>query len=177
MCQSLAKISAVAAILLTITSQSTRAEFSCRDEKSLPVCQPEDLSTNGAMDRIKQSRLLFESNNCLVGQISVSGQSDWTGVPYAGELQVIIRYECQISQATQPETRKKLTTKQNASARYDFACASRSFKYFASGFDHFDDGSHSHWDSQGSSRPIPWQKITAKGNHVHLGPLFKIWCE
>src|SRR3981081_1041686 len=179
MCQSLASISAIAKILLTITSQSTRADFSCRDEKSLPVCQPEDLTTNGPMNRIKQSRLLFETNNCLVGQISASGQLDWTGAPYVGEIQVVIRYECQIPQTTAPqsEASKKQTTKENVSARYDFACAHRIFKYFASGFDHFDDGSRSHWDSQGSSRPIPWQKITAVGDHVHLGSLFNVWCE
>lgn len=53
------------------------------------------MTTNGLLDRIKRSRSLFETNNCLVGQISASGQSDWTGAPYAGEIQVVIKYECQ----------------------------------------------------------------------------------
>jgi hypothetical protein len=179
MCKSLTSISAVATVLITITSQSARADFSCRDEKSLPVCQPKDLIANGPMDRIKQSRLLFETNNCLVGQISASGQYDWTGAPYAGEIHVVIRYECQIPQTTAPQsdTSRKQRSKENVSAQYDFACTLGEFKYFASGFDHFNDGSRSHWDSQGSSRPIPWQKITAGGNRAHLGSLFKVWCE
>jgi hypothetical protein len=79
--------------------------------------------------------------------------------------------------APQSEIGRKRTTKETFSARYDFECALRNFKYFASGFDYFDDGSRSHWDSQGSSRPIPWQKIAAGGDHVRLDSLFKVWCE
>jgi hypothetical protein len=163
--QSVTGISAAAIILFNVTSQSSRADFSCSDEKSLTVCQPEDLITNGAKDRIRQSRILFDTNNCLAGEISASGQSGWTAAPYAGEIQVVVRYECQIPQTAVPQsdTAKKQRTRENVSAKYDFACALREFKYFASGFDHFTDGSRSHWDSQGSSRPIPWQKITSGG--------------
>jgi len=81
--QSVTAISAVIVILFTVTSESARAYFSCRDEKSLTVCQPEDLLTSGPKDRIKQSRILFETNNCLVGEVSASGQSNWTAAPYA----------------------------------------------------------------------------------------------
>src|SRR5713101_715203 len=65
--QSVTAISAVIVILFTVTSESASAYFRCRDEKSLTVCQPEDLLTSGPKDRIKQSRILFETNNCLVG--------------------------------------------------------------------------------------------------------------
>ncbi|SIO44711.1 hypothetical protein SAMN05443247_05493 [Bradyrhizobium erythrophlei] len=177
--QSVKGISAAAIIFFTVTVQSARADFSCRDEKSLTVCQPEDLVQNGPKDRIKQSRILFETNNCLVGEISASGQSDWTAATYADEIHVVVRYECQIPQTTVPQSDlgKKQRTTENVNAKYDFACALREFKYFASGFDHFNDGSRSHWDSQGSSRPIPWQKIYSGGVGAHLGSLFKVWCE
>jgi hypothetical protein len=124
--QSVTAISVAAVILFTVTSQSARADFSCRDEKSLTVCQPEDdLVTNGPKDRIKKSRILFETNNCLAGEISASGSSDWTSAPYAGEIHVVVRYECQIPQTTVPQsdTGKKQRTKENVSAKYDFACA------------------------------------------------------
>jgi hypothetical protein len=179
MCHPVISVSVAAIILFSVTSQSARAAFSCRDEKSLTVCQPEDdLVTGGPKDRLRQSRILFEANNCLAGEILASGQSDWTAAPYAGEIHVVVRYECQIG-ATGPQSDngKKQRTKESVSARYDFACALREFKYFASGFDYFNDGSRNHWDSQGSSRPIPWQKIYSDGGGARLGSLFKVWCE
>jgi hypothetical protein len=166
-------------ILFTVTSESVRAEFSCRDEKNLTVCQPDDSLANGPKDRIRQSRLLFETNDCSVDELSASGQSDWTAAPYTGEIRVAVRYECRIPQTTaqQSDAAGKQRIKESVSAKYDFACALGEFKYFASGFHHFDDGSRGHWDSQGSSRPIPWQKIISDGAGASLGPLFKVWCE
>jgi hypothetical protein len=176
--QSVTGIWAATIFLLIVTSQSARADFSCRDEKSLTVCQPEDLVTKGVKDRLKQSRILFETNNCSVGEISVSGQSDWTAAPYAGEIHVVVRYECQIPQTMVPlsDIGKKQRTKESLNGQYDFACALGEFKYSSSGFDYFNDGSRMHWDSQGSSRPIPWEKIYSGGDR-HLSPLFKVWCD
>jgi hypothetical protein len=175
--ESLTSISSAATIFFIATSQPARADFTCRAEKGLTVCQPEGLV--GPMDRIKQSHLLFETNNCSVGQMSASGETDWTEQRYTGEIHVVVRYECQIPLTATPQsgTEKKQRTKESVSAKYDFACALREFKYFASGFDHFNDGSRGHWDSQGSSRPIPWQKIVSNGTGAHLGALFKVWCE
>jgi hypothetical protein len=177
--QSVTAISAAIVILFTVASESARAEFSCKDEKSLTVCQPDDFLANGPKDRIRQSRLLFETNDCSVGELSASGQTGWTPAPYAGEIRVVVRYECQIPQTAvqQSDTAGRQRIKESVSAKYDFACALGEFKYFASGLDHFNDGSRGHWDSQGTSRPIPWQKIISGGAGAQLGPLFKVWCE
>jgi hypothetical protein len=180
MCQSLRTICAVAVTLFVVTCQSARADFNCRSEKALPVSQPEVLVADCPTEKVRQSRLLFETNNCLVSQIYASGQSDGSGAVNAGTIHVDIKYECQIFQTRPPvseTSNKKYRTKENVSAQYDFACALRDFKYFASGFDHFIDGSRSHWDSQGVSKTIPWQKITAGGDRAHLDSLFKVWCE
>lgn len=172
-------VSVAAAVLLAAASQSSRAAFSCTDENNLTVCQPEnDLVTSSPKDRLRQSRLLFEENNCLAGEIIASGQFDWNAPPYAGEIHLVVRYECKIGDTgLQSDEGKKQRTRESVSARYDFACALREYKYFASGFDYFNDGSRSHWDSQGSSKPIPWQKLYSGAMGARLDSLFKIWCE
>jgi hypothetical protein len=68
--QSVTAISAAIIILFTVTSESARADFSCRDEKSLTICQPEDLPTNGPKDRIKQSRII-ELKNIILRRVSI----------------------------------------------------------------------------------------------------------
>jgi|ERR1700722_4528210 len=166
-------------ILVIATSQSARASFSCKDANGATICQPEDIVANGPKNRMRQSQILFNVNDCLVKEISVSGQADWTPPPYASEINIVIRYECLISQTTLPPTdpQVKLRIQQDVNARYDFACALREFKYFASGFDRFNDGSNSHWDSQGSSRPIPWRNLIYAGSDRRLASLFDIWCK
>ncbi|MCA1474303.1 hypothetical protein [Bradyrhizobium sp. NBAIM08] len=179
MFKSAISVSLAPIVLFAVTSQPAGAAFSCKGEKSLTVCQPQDdLATDGPKDRVRQSRVLFEENSCSAGEILASGPSDWTAPPYADEIHVVVTYECQIrSMGARSDNSTKQRTKESAIARYDFACAHKQYKYFASGFDFFSDGSRSHWDSQGSSRPIPWQKLDFGGGGARLRALFKVWCE
>ena len=122
--QSVKGISAAAIIFFTVTVQSARADFGCRDEKSRTVCQPEDLVQNGPKGRIKQSRILFETNNCLVRyprRDSPIGPQQFMRT----KSHVVVRYECQIPQTTGPQSDlgKKQRTTESVNAKYDLACA------------------------------------------------------
>ena len=129
----------------------------------------EDLS-----DRMKRSRILFENKMCLVTEISLSGDTEWKPTP--DEVRIYVRYECKRPQ-NEPGQSTATLARQITTARYQFSCALRQYKYFASGFDIRDDGSRIHWDSQGTSREIPWQNLTVGNSDRRLMPLFRTWCE
>ena len=162
--------------LAGVASNPAQADFGCSTESGLTVCQPEAETSPDLKDRLEQSRLLFERDDCLVIKQSISGQAEWIARGYPYEIRLSIGYECRFQPRSSDGVGKR-RIKQSSTAIYDFACSRREFKYFESGFDFFGDDTRMHWDSQGSSRPIPWQGIIIGARNPRLMPLFKVWCE
>jgi hypothetical protein len=155
-------------VTLAVTfAAPAKADFSCEYDNGREACQP---SIQAELEgRIGLTRALFEGNNCSVQSISVSGRSDWDTSPYLYEMGVIVKHKCEFEGQAIART---VTT-----ARYTFACSLREFKYYESGFDYDNDGKRMHWDSQGTSKPLPWRNILYAPNKVHLEELFDIWCK
>lgn len=162
-----------------VSIQPARADLSCKYESGAPVCVSAGSVSDDLSDRMRKSRILFESKRCRVSEITLSGDAGWPPQsPF--EVRIYLRYECESSQdeSAQPTAvREKQISKYTATARYEFSCALRQYKFFASGFDIHNDGTRSHWDSQGSSREIPWQDLTVGSSDPHLTPLFRTWCD
>lgn len=162
-----------------VSIQPAHADLSCKYESEAPVCVPAGSVPDDLSDRMRKSRILFESKRCRVSEITLSGNAGWPP-PSPSEVHIYLRYECESSQdesARPTAVREKQISKYTATARYEFSCALRQCKFFASGFDIHNDGTRSHWDSQGSSRQIPWQDLTVGSSDPHLRPLFRTWCD
>jgi hypothetical protein len=160
-----------------ISAAADEPDFNCKEDNGLAVCNPE--TKNSDIDsRTKRMRNLFESQNCVVFEVSSSratGATELSGslAPRDGKItEIVVRYACQLSDTPSSATRK---IKEEGRERYEFDCANSLFHFYASGFDVFKDGRRMHWDSQGTSRPIPWRAIPMTDN-PKLISVYEIWC-
>jgi hypothetical protein len=135
-----------------------RADFNCKEEDGSTVCDPES-QTSYINDRMRQVRKLFESTNCAVSEMSSFGTTELIGLLPPTRVKIAIRYECQI---LEPSSSNPGRIKESGTEGYEFDCGTGLFKFYASGFDFFNDGKRMHWDSQGTSRPLPWRRITTR---------------
>ena len=121
-------------------------------------------------ERLVQSRKVFENDLCVVNDLNAAHS-------LPGEVAIHVKYDCKISPAPNSATERNQRIRETASARYDLACFRMEYKYFASGFDYYVGGSRMHWDSQGSSRPLPWRLIgNGTEKDLKILSLYKIWC-
>jgi hypothetical protein len=164
---------AVYCLVLILNNEAARADLSCKYDNAATACLPDNPVSEALTDRIKQTRILFEGALCQVKEITLSGEAE--AKPDSSEVRITVRYECKTPQ-NEP-AKSGMPVREITTARYRFLCALREYKFFATGFDIFDNGKNSHWDSQGSSAEIPWQTIPASHRDTHLTPLFRLWCE
>ena len=152
-------------LVFMLSNQTARADFSCKFDNDILACLPASPVSEDLTERMKRSRILFENKLCVVDEISVSGDADWKPTPY--EVRIYVRYECK---RPQNESAQSIATpaRQTTTARYQFSCALRQYKFFASGFDIHENGTRSHWDSQGTSREIPWQTLAIGNRDTRL---------
>ena len=151
-----------------VGSATAEAGFSCVWQEGEPECS----SPAGIEDfpiRLRKTRALFEMDGCRVSKIMAwsEGSAPWAGAGYPDGMEVMVSYKCTDAQAR---------PKQQSNARYGFICASRMQTYYESGFDFGADGKPMHWDSQGTSTPIPPAPL-AKARNKLVEPLYKTWCE
>jgi hypothetical protein len=169
---------AVSWAALTASVEPAHADLVCKYESevpAVPACIPASALSDNLSNRMRQSRILFENKLCRVDEITLSGSAEWPPPP-PFEVSIYLRYGCSSqNEPAQSTAARKL--KYTATARYQFSCALRQYKFFASGFDIRNDGTRSHWDSQGSSREIPWQDLAVGNSDPHLTPLFQTWCD
>jgi len=157
-----------------MNNQVARADLSCKYDNAAVACIPTAPVSEELTDRIKRSRILFESTLCQVNEITLSGDTEAKLDP--AEVRMLVRYECKKSR-NEPTQPSATPVRQITTARYQFSCALRQYKSFSSGFDIFDNGRKSHWDSQGTSREIPWRDLANGNGDTRLTPLFRTWCE
>jgi hypothetical protein len=157
-----------------LCNQAAYADFSCKFDSDQMTCLPSNPVSEDLSDRVKRSRILFENKLCVVNEVSLSGDTEWNPTPY--EIHIYVRYECKKSKNGSDQS-TATAERQMTTARYQFSCALRQYKFFASGFDILENGTRSHWDSQGTSREIPWQPLVIGTNDSRLAPLFRTWCE
>jgi len=170
----LSRVSITACCIVFIFNNAVaRADPTCRYDNAVIACLPDKPVSEDLSDRMKRSRILFENELCLVNEIFLSGDADWKPTP--NEVSILVRYECKRPQGAAQSV--ATPARQTTAARYQFSCALRQYKFFASGFEIHDNGTRSHWDSQGTSREIPWQNLAIGNRDARLTPLFRTWCE
>ena len=149
----------------------------CRSDEGIINCSSPTVSSAELSNRMRRSAKLFETNLCRVKELSSS--NDTWAADQTDEIAIYIRYSCDYSQSETSSSNSQQNTRlrYDATAKYEFLCAPRQYKMFESGFDLYSNGARMHWDSQGSSRPIPWHKVTSEERDRRLVPLFHIWCE
>lgn len=157
--------------------QSANAKIVCKPGDDNVDCISTDSISDEVSRRTRLSVELFDKNLCRVNEISLSNDA-WTKAT-TDEVEIYIRYECGYPQneASSSNTQQNTKLRYQATARYEFLCAPHQYKMFESGFDFYSNGSRMHWDSQGSSRPIPWQNLPVEGRDRRLVSLFRLWCE
>jgi hypothetical protein len=168
---------ATSCFAIFVNIQSGDARIVCKSSGHRMDCNPTSLVSEELSGYMQRSLELFEKNLCRVNEASLSNEA-WTKET-ADEVEFYIRYECDYSQGeTNPSTsQQKVKLGYRATARYEFLCAPQQYKMFESGFDFYSNGTQMHWDSQGSSRPIPWRQLPVEDRDRRLIPLFRIWCE
>jgi hypothetical protein len=96
---------------------------------------------------------------CTIHQFESSGAGA-IDPPHITNREMLIRYTCDIP----PDlTKSRYRVEESGTERYNFNCARREFKFYASGGDKYNDGKWLHWDSQGTARPLPWRPILGAG--------------
>ena len=162
----------VVTCIVIVNISSSFAGLSCRYESEVTTCSPASSVSEHLAGRMQQSRSLFENERCRVSEVGLSDDADRSKLP-PYEIGIYVRYDCGSSEK---ELTQKPQNRYTATARYEFSCALKQYKFFESGFDIHSDGTRSHWDSQGTSRPIPWQYLAVGNRDARLVLLFQVWC-
>jgi hypothetical protein len=99
---------------------------------------------------------LLNGTRCTVIAFDSSGKTASDEPPTLASVEISAEYRCAIANDGATEQRRVAET---GHKRYSLDCVRSLFKFYASGFDIYIDGSRSHWDSQGTARPIPWRVL------------------
>jgi len=161
-------VSLAIAVLLAYGAPA-EAGFSCNWRGGVTDCGAEN--SQDLFARIEKAKALFESSSCEVTELSASsdGQSTWAGPNYSDLLEVVVAHQCR--KADDPSA----PLKQSSRARYGFSCPAKTYTYYESGFDYDASGKRMHWDSQGTSTPIPPRSVSETNNTLAKA-LYQAWC-
>lgn len=114
-----------------------------------------------AFFEVKMNELLnfFGSRGCIIDDLQFGGHGDHHDKTSRIVARTSLYVGCTYNKS-QPHNEGLFVKKTTEHARYDFDCLNKLYKYYASGFDFFNNGAQSHWDSQGTSRELPWAPVS-----------------
>jgi hypothetical protein len=158
----------IALVAVCVICDSAKASFGCKEADGLVVCDPAFVSAS-AGDRVSESRKLLDGEDCKSPEISAKGWMASESIFRPSSVTVLIKSECRYT-VTLPAQR----ISEEGTTRYEFDCFRHLLKYYASGFDFFGDRKRSHWDSQGTARPLPWRPVEVASGDNQL--LVGAWC-
>lgn len=144
---------------LTGSASTDESHWSCSLSGQAILCSSDgvlsDTSYEGLEQKLKLALHLSKPDACAIHRFDSSGAGA-VDPPHITEIEMLVGYTCDIP----PDlTKSTYRVEESGTERYNFNCAQREFKFYASGFDKYNGGRSVHWDSQGTARPIPWRPI------------------
>lgn len=132
------------------------------------ICKLSDQTIRCSSDLVLSNTAHEELEQTLKSALSVRQRDACTINKFDGEatgaidslhitqIEMLLGYSCDIPA---DPTKSTYRVQERGTERYNFNCGTKEFKFYASGFDKYNDGKWLHWDSQGTARPIPWRPI------------------
>jgi hypothetical protein len=98
----------------------------------------------------------FTAKSCDVKTISGDIEIEPSKAPVVTSVDMFVKYACKTPADNE---RAVYRTEEEGNEHYRYDCRGELFKFYANGFDRYNDGKSMHWDSQGTSRELPWAPI------------------